>query len=301
MEILEATLDDVPAAARLINRAEPDRVLSPEAMLHFVRSVPERARRRLWKAEVGGELAAWAAVGLNWESETAGDAYANVIVDLDRRRQGIGSALWPLLEERLAAIGAQRVSATGPDEPGSHAFATARGFRETFRLRVSRLELASLPPPPALPDGVELRPFSDYADDPRPVWELDNETTQDIPLDQPVGEVPYEEWLPRYWHMPMLDYDSSLVLLVDGEPAAFTLAVADPESRRCDSGMTGTLRRFRGRGFAELVKRHSLARVHASGIDVALTMNDETNAPMLRVNERIGYRPSGARVTFSRP
>jgi GNAT superfamily N-acetyltransferase len=301
MEILEASLDDVPAAARLIRRAEPDRVLTPEGMLHFARSVPERAQRRLWKAVEGGGLIAWAAVGLNWESETEGDAYVNLLVDPEHRRRGIGSTLWPLLEERLAAIGAKRVSAIGAEEPASHAFATARGFRETFRLRVSRLELAGLPAPPPLLDGFELRPLSAYADDPRPVWELDNEATRDMPLDQPIGEVPFEEWLERYWRMPMFDFESSVVLLADGEPASFTIVASDPETRRCDTGMTGTSRRFRRRGYAELVKRHALARAHASGIEVAFTMNDETNALMLKVNERLGYRPSSARVTFSRP
>lgn len=301
MEILPGSLDDVPTVARMVSRAEPDRVFTAEAMLHFVRSVPERAQRRLWKAVEAGELVAWAACGLNWESETEGDAYANLIVDPDRRGRGIGSTLWTVVEERLAEIGARRVSAIGPDEPGAHAFAAARGFRESFRLRISRLELAGLPEPPPLPEGVEVRPCAAFAEDPRPIWELDGEASRDIPLDQPVGEVPYDEWLERYWAMPMFDLDSSLVLLVDGEPASFTLVASDPETRRCDSGMTGTRRRFRGRGYAELVKRHALARAHANGIEAAFTMNDETNAPMLKVNERLGYRVSSARVTFSRP
>jgi GNAT superfamily N-acetyltransferase len=301
MEILEATLDDVPAAARMISRAEPDRVVSPEAMVHFVRSVPERARRRLWKVVEDGELVAWAAAGLNWESATEGDAYANLVVDRERRRRGIGSALWPLVDEHLAAIGAKRVSAVGPDEPGSHAFTAARGFRETSRLRISRLELAGLAPPPDPPDGVELQPFAAFADDPRPVWALDNETMKDIPLDQPFADVPYEEWLERYWRLPMTDLDASLVLLAGGEPAAFTHVSTDDAARRCETAMTGTRRRFRGRGYAELVKRHALARARARGLEACVTTNDETNTAMLTVNERIGYRPSSVRVTFSRP
>jgi len=301
MEIVPGSLEDVPTVARMVSRAEPDRVLTPEAMLHFVRSVPERAQRQLWKAVEGGGLVAWAACGLNWESETEGDAYVNVFVDAECRGRGIGSTMWPMVEEHLTAIGAKRVSGIGPDEPGSHAFATARGFHESFRLRISRLELAALPEPPSLPEGVELRPFSAYAENPRPIWELEAEVSRDIPLDQPLGEVPYEEWLERYWAFPMVDLDASLVLLVGGEPASFTVVASDPETRRCDTGMTGTRRRFRGQGFAEVVKRHALARARASGIEAAFTMNDETNAPMLKVNDRLGYKVSSARVTFSRP
>ena len=49
------------------------------------------------------------------------------------------------------------------------------------------------------------------------------------------------------------------------------------------------------------MKRHSLARAAAAAITVAFTENDETNAPMLAVNDRLGYRPSSTHVTFSRP
>jgi GNAT superfamily N-acetyltransferase len=301
MEILEGTLADVPAVARMISLAEQDRVLTPEGLLHFVSTVPERARRQLWKAEEGGELVGWAGAGLSWESEEEGAGYTNVVVHPGHRGRGIGAALWERLEARLAEIGARRVSAMGPDEPASHAFAAARGFHETFRLRLSRLDLGELPPPPQLPAGVELRPLAAYADDPRPIWVIDGEATLDIPLDQPRGQIPYDEWRERYWAMPMIDLDSSVVALVDGEPASFTIVGVDRAARRLENGMTGTLRRFRGRGLAELVKRHSLALAHASGIEVAFTENDETNAAMLKVNERLGYRPASARVTFSRP
>jgi GNAT superfamily N-acetyltransferase len=296
-----ATLDDVPAASNLLNAAEDDRVMTAEGMLHFVRTVPERARRRLWGAEVDGELVAWGNTGLNWESANEGDCYANLIVHPGHRRRGIGAAMWERIEEHLGTIGAVRVSVFGRDERDAHRFAAARGFRETFRVRTSRLELDTLPPPPVVPDGVELQPLTAFADDPRPVFELDSEASQDIPLDQPLGEIDYDEWLDRYWRHPMVDHEASVVAVVDGLPASFTLLTAAPQTGRAMTGMTGTRRAYRGRGLAELVKRHSLARAAAAGITVAFTENDETNAPMLAVNDRLGYRPSSTHLTFSLP
>jgi GNAT superfamily N-acetyltransferase len=299
--IRPASLDDVPAASRLISAVDEDRVLTAEGMLHFVRTVPERARRGLWAAEEDGELVAWAGAGLNWESERDGDCYATLVVHPGHRRQGIGGAVWEQVEEHLRTIGAERVSVTGRDEPDAHRFATARGFRETSRVRSSRLDLTTLPPPPELPDGVELRPFAAYEDDPRPVYELDLEVSPDIPLDQPVGHMDWDEWLDRYWRHPMIDHECSLVLLVDGVPASFTLLACAPETGRATTGMTGTRRAFRGRGLAELAKRYSLARAARMGITAAFTENEESNAPMLAINDRLGYRPSSTRVAFMRP
>ena len=65
-------------------------------------------------------------------------------------------------------------------------------------------------------------------------------------------------------------------------------------------GMTGVARRFRGRGLAELIKRHALACAAAKGVTMALTDNDETNAAMLAVNDKLGYRRVATRLVFIR-
>jgi RimJ/RimL family protein N-acetyltransferase len=65
--------------------------------------------------------------------------------------------------------------------------------------------------------------------------------------------------------------------------------------------MTGTLRDYRGCGLALLVKRATLVNAAKRGVELVSTENDETNGPMLRVNENLGYRPIGSTLTWSRP
>ena len=65
--------------------------------------------------------------------------------------------------------------------------------------------------------------------------------------------------------------------------------------------MTGTLRDYRGRGLALLVKRATLVNAARRGVEFVSTENDETNGPMLRVNEKLGYRPAGSTLRWSRP
>jgi hypothetical protein len=55
------------------------------------------------------------------------------------------------------------------------------------------------------------------------------------------------------------------------------------------------------RGLALLAKRATLVNGAKRGVELVSTDNDETNGPMLRVNEQLGYRPIGSTLTWSRP
>ena len=297
--IREATLDDAPAVARLCALVYPAELMSARGIRHGWEATPARSRRLMWLTLDGDAAVGFAAAGLSASSADPGAAIANVYVHPDRRRQGLGSALWERVEPHLAEIGATHVNSFGLDEEPSRRFMGARGFEVTFVQRMSTLDLSTLGPPPAVPEGVELVPFA-AIDDPRPVFELEVEAVRDVPLDQPQDDLRWEEWLERWWHNPEHDLEASLLVLLNGEPTGFTMMFSDPESRRTATGMTATSRRARGRGLARLVKHHALARAAAAGIEVAVTENDEQNAPMLAVNERLGYRPTTANATFSR-
>jgi RimJ/RimL family protein N-acetyltransferase len=90
------------------------------------------------------------------------------------------------------------------------------------------------------------------------------------------------------------------VALVDGAPAAVSLLTADPESGRGVSMFTGTMRAHRGRGLGLAVKLASIDWAARNGIVQLATRNDETNAPMLAINRRLGYRPAARRVEYLR-
>jgi GNAT superfamily N-acetyltransferase len=224
---------------------------------------------------------------------------AGVTVHPRHRRSGLGSALWAEVEAHLHALRARHVTCFGADEEEARRFMAARDFAVTFVERTSGIDPRTLPPPPPPPDGVELRPYA-AIDDPRVVFALDVEAVRDVPQDQPWDDVRFDEWLELEWNFPELDRDASVVAFVDGEAAGLTTLVIDHDTLLAASGMTGVARRFRGRGLAELVKRHALARAAAKGVTLALTDNDETNAPMLAVNGKLGYHPVATRLVFSR-
>jgi RimJ/RimL family protein N-acetyltransferase len=55
------------------------------------------------------------------------------------------------------------------------------------------------------------------------------------------------------------------------------------------TGYTATARAFRGRGIARAVKMESLAQAVELGVQHVRTDNDERNAPMLHINDTLGY------------
>ena len=130
--------------------------------------------------------------------------------------------------------------------------------------------------------------------------ELDAEAMRDVPGEVAMDDVSFEEWLADYWRHPDTDLDASVAAVVDGRPVAFTHLSVGPGGRAI-THMTGTLRAYRGRGLALLAKRATLVNAAERGVELVYTENDETNGPMLRINQKLGYRPLGGALAWSRP
>lgn len=97
---------------------------------------------------------------------------------------------------------------------------------------------------------------------------------------------------------PTSDRTASTVVLAGDEPVAYTLVETDHETHRIWSGGTGTLRQYRGRGLAKIVKSVALRQAAAAGAVTAYTSNDEVNRPMLAINEWLGYRSCATQRSY---
>jgi GNAT superfamily N-acetyltransferase len=134
--------------------------------------------------------------------------------------------------------------------------------------------------------------------DPRLVYAVDLEATLDMPQTEQIDHIPYDEWEEHVLRDPTFTAEGSFVVLVDGVAAAVSLLLTNVESGRANTMFTGTLRAYRGRGLALAVKLASIRWAAANGITMMATNNDETNAPMLAINRRLGYVPGGRRVEW---
>ncbi|MGV9932125.1 N-acetyltransferase family protein [Streptomyces olivaceoviridis] len=296
---------DVPADtegfARVRRLALPYVLFTPESVRHTVARTHPDARFRPLVAEEDGEIIGTAQVHLIPESPDPGQGALNVYVRPDRTRRGAGRLLVRAAEEYLAEVGATKLFAWALDEPANQSFAERRGYRRGRSAHFLRLDLAhgTLPPLPEVPPGVELRTAADFADDPRPLFELDAETVLDEPSDVDYEFTDYDAWLAQSWHHPLLDRELTTAACVDGRPVAFSVAYTDGDGRY-STAMTGTARAHRGRGLAKLAKTHSLHRARAAGVTEAFTGNDTGNSPMIAINTWLGYEVCATEVRYVR-
>ncbi|MFI9244536.1 GNAT family N-acetyltransferase [Streptomyces sp. NPDC053086] len=296
---------DVPADAegfaRVRRLALPYLLFTPESVRHTAAHMHPGARYRPLVAEEDGEVIGTAQVHLVPDSREPGQACLNVYVRPDRTHRGAGRLLVEAGEEYLTSLGATKLFAWALDEPANRAFAERRGYRLGRSAHFLRLDLAcgTLPPLTEVPAGVELRTAADFADDPRPLFELDAETLLDEPSDVSYEFTDYDAWLKETWNHPLLDRELTTAACVDGRPVAFTTAYTDGDGRY-STAMTGTARDHRGRGLAKLAKLHSLHRARTAGLTEAFTGNDTGNDAMIAINKWLGYEIRATEVRYVR-
>ncbi|WP_028815651.1 GNAT family N-acetyltransferase [Streptomyces flavidovirens] len=299
--VREFTPADTDAWVRVRRAAVPFMVTTRESVAFERETAHPDKKMRMLVAEEDGEVIGTAFAGIAYDSTEPGQSSLTAYISPRRRGRGAGSLLLRAAEEHLAAEGATAVYAWVLDTPESRAFAEKRGYRPTRPLHFQHLDLANAPLPERqpLPAGVELRTAADFMDDPRPMFKADAETTADEPSDISTDFTDYDDWLNHTWNHPLLDHGLSTVVLVGGQVAAFTAAHTDGLTRYW-SGMTGTVRAHRGRGFAKLAKTDSLLRARAAGYTDAYTSNDADNQPMLAVNKWFGYEICASEVRHVR-
>jgi GNAT superfamily N-acetyltransferase len=294
--VREGRSEDFASANELLNRVWPHRVGSERALRHAAEAAPPYAHRRYWAADDDGTLVGWATAAIEYQSAER-PGFLQVGVAAESRKAGIGTALLERCEAHLASLGVATVLSLTTPEEVSQRFAAAHDFRHTSTTRISGVDPRTIEPPSA-PPGVDLRPLALL--DPRKVYELDAEAMQDVPGEVPMDNVSFEQWLEDYWRHPDMDLDASVAAVIDGRPVSFSHLRIAPGGRAV-TDMTGTLRAYRGRGLALLAKRATLVNAAERGVELVSTDNDETNGPMLGVNEKLGYRPIGSTLNWSRP
>jgi GNAT superfamily N-acetyltransferase len=265
--------------------ASPFLVSSEEAVLHDMAHHPATLARYVVVED--GQVLGLSRVR---EGGRPGEVRAMIQVHADHRGRGVGTVL---LEQVLRVADGRPVAGVVNGDDESVAVSDYWGFVRDRSHRISAVDPREVPTPGPTPTGLSVVPLTAVAPD--LVWAC----LREVAVDDPSGltrAVPLEEFVATEWTDPLHRPDlGRAVVTEDGTVAAYTEITA--AHGRAWNAMTGTLPGRRGRGLATLVKAHALAACAAAGISTCGTGNDDANAPMLAVNDRLGYRPSA--VTWS--
>lgn len=112
----------------------------------------------------------------------------------------------------------------------------------------------------------------------------------DIPTTLPIRRGTFEEFMDQL-KSPDLHEDRFWVARRGDEYLGLSFLKFPPERGNVWTGFTAVAREHRGKGVAKGVKMETLAQAIAMGIPRVRTDNDEENAPMLHINESLGYEP----------
>lgn len=148
-----------------------------------------------------------------------------------------------------------------------------------------------------IPEGIEIVPIEE-AHEPG-MHSVSIEADADIPTSTPIRTGDLDRWRERNLG-PLALRKLSFAALVGEEIVGFAIA------GKCVPGiaehwMTGVKRNWRGRGIAVALKQAQIAAAKAAGLERLRTQNDLANAPMRRVNEKLGYRSRLEWIQFAGP
>jgi GNAT superfamily N-acetyltransferase len=226
--------------------------------------------------------------------------FLTVEVHPDFISRGLGTAL-------LAAVAAgfpqtTELSSVCQDDPIALAFAVRNGFLPEGETRVARVDPTTVDPAGPVPKGLRAITL-DALPDLEGLRSTYNEAAKDDPsgLSRPVDLTTFRA---AWWNSPDNAPELSWALVEDTAEGtavvAFSSLQVDRARGRAWSAMTATRRDRRGSGLATWVKRRTLNAAAETGITEAWTANDATNAPMIAVNDALGYRPAARSIRVSR-
>jgi len=281
-------------------RAAVDPILTPTVEELFFWRDQLRAPVHLL-ATLDGEPAGYGIAGVFADEEEEPYAFADVGVRSDVRRRGIGSALLAALSDHVRALDKDALQLeVGEEEADALRFFQSRGYVEIERQKALELDLESLEPePPAIPDGVRIATWVERSDLLLQMYDLYREASADIPGLDAETTYSFDDW--RAWELdrPTRRHDLSFVAFTADKVVGYATLNVFPAGGF--HGLTAVTRDWRRRGVGRALKQSQIAAAKATGIGKLFTESEETNEPMRRLNEQLGYRPIPGMVVLRGP
>ncbi|HEY8722576.1 MAG TPA: GNAT family N-acetyltransferase [Gaiellaceae bacterium] len=273
---------DIDTFVEIRRRIQPENPLPREAVVED----REKADHLALLAELDGEPVGAASAGKFWGDADGELAAVNIRVVAEARRRGVGTALDVRCSQHARELGKARLFTFARyDDEDSFGYFASRGFEELGRMQDVWLDLSSAAVEVSAPAGIEIAVLADEHE--HGMYEAALEAHADIPSATPIRTGTFEHWRERHLTGRVLR-DLSFVAVQDGKVVGYAILGRHDEDT-AEHWMTGVARSARGRGVALALKQAQIAAAKDAGWKSLRTLNDLGNAPMRRVNEKLGY------------
>jgi hypothetical protein len=304
LDLRAATLDDIGIVADLEATRDPDDPRDPEIMRFWWTSRSlSQVFSRFVAVDGAHAVAYMTASHERWADtpERFGSIRAVIRSDMWSEREFtrlIGKAeKWLVSEGAVKAVNRVR-----EDFRKELEVLEGIGYREVRRQNISELDLVTNRDDllrglaqerrKMKTQGVKMVTLSVYNDSDRLVklHEMMAATEQDIPSTVPIPRQPFDEWMRATFDDPGIREDRFWIAL-DGEAIVGLSYLQFPPVRGLPwTAFTATSKNVRGRGIARALKYESMAQAVELGYKRVRTANDGANAPILHINQEMGYR-----------
>jgi mycothiol synthase len=215
----------------------------------------------------------------------------------EHRGRGAGTALYDAVSRWAAEQGLDTIEARAEgDDVVSQAFAQRRGFVEVWRELGFELDLREATPRPPQSAGIEIVQLADRPELADTLYDVAIEAEPDVPSNEDWQPPTREEYVESNIGRPG---SIIVVALVAGEAVGYaTLSVHEGAGTHA---FTAVKRAARGRGIARALKAAQIAWAKEQGLTRLSATNERRNAPMIRVNQSLGYREGPGRVGLRGP
>jgi GNAT superfamily N-acetyltransferase len=305
LELRPATIADAVRVADLETARTPDEPRDPE-MLRFRWASPPAGEvfTRMLAERDGSAIALLYAAHMPWKemSERFGSVrfilHPNIWTDAQYEQLVDAGEAWVRAEE--GEIGVVRVRENITNEVR---ILERRGYREVRRGRQWELDLtahrerllarAEEGRERMRNQGVRVLTLDQDTDPDRltKLYEISTKGERDIPTTVPMHAMSYEEWHHLWFDNPGTRADRFWIAR-EGDAIVGLSAIEYPPTRGVPwTAFTTTARSVRGRGIARALKYETIAQAIALGVQRIRTQNDGENAPILHLNDQMGYVP----------
>lgn len=299
-----AQAGDYPALIDLYNSNNPftttaERLLAADARSakqdrHFRRIVAENPDRMVGIGEV---RSLWG------DAVQPGRYWVSVHLDETARNPELFSRLLKYLSDGVTAEVRELAACIREDYLQHAGFLASGGFEERFRSWGAHLDLTSFDPAQFAvtiseleAEGFRFMPFSDLStpDNIARLQALQAAISEDVLSFEPIVPSGLEDLLGDEY------VPEGLIVAVspDGQFVGLSTLKRTPQPGAMDTGLTGVIREYRGRGLATAVKVRALLAANELGAKEIGTGGGGVDSPMKLLNQKLGFSVGPQWVTL---